>query len=212
MQKKIMNKIKIIIGNILWSLRGGYDPQNFWEGWGKTFVNDPWQHKIYKHHKEIFKLIQKDNPKKILDIGCGFGRNIKFLLESGMQESKLTGVDISSSMIKSAKKYLKGNSVALYCAPANELPFKAKSFDFGIVHSVLMHVSPNKIDTVMNELKRVIGGGKLVVVEQNYRGDESSMKYTFIHDYKALFKKHAIKIEKIIKYKKDGYDLYFLTL
>jgi SAM-dependent methyltransferase len=55
------------------------------------------------------------NKDKILEVGCGTGRVIKFLLENDL--NNITGVDISDEMLKIAQnklnKYIKNNNLSL---------------------------------------------------------------------------------------------------
>lgn len=193
--------MKKIAMKILWNLKGGYRPKEFWDNWAETFMDDQWQREIHKQHSWILSKIRAMNPKTILEIGCGFGRNIKFLIENGIEPNKITGIDISSKMIKNARIYIQSNKVKLQVADVLSLPFKNREFDLVLVHGVFMHVKPQDIEAVIRETLRITKK-TLINIEQNYNGNE----YTFVHDYKKLYKENKSKIKEYVHNKVDGLD------
>ncbi len=207
MQKKVMGKIKTVINFFLWKIRGGYKAQEFWDRWSETFMDDPWQREIHPQHVWIKHIIDIHKPKSILEVGCGFGRNIKFLMDSGYPPKQITGIDISSNMIIKAKKYVKTKEVEFKTASVLNIPFKDSQFDMTLSHGVLMHVQPSNVDTAINEIVRVSKKG-IVLVEQNYDGNE----YTFIHNYKKLFQQKKINIVEYKSSKKLGLDLIYVEI
>ncbi|HET7578840.1 MAG TPA: class I SAM-dependent methyltransferase [Bacillales bacterium] len=73
------------------------------------------------------------NGKSVLDVGCGPGR----ILKRGIGETgQLTGIDLSSEMIKKAEQNLKGNA-ELLLGDAYELPFADSSFDISLSTCVM---------------------------------------------------------------------------
>lgn len=203
--KKIDVSLKSGVKKILWTITGGYQPKKFWDKRAKTFMDDEWQVRIHSQHHWAIKEIKKINPKRILEVGCGFGRNIKFLIGSGVDPKKIVGIDISSVMIKKARKYVKNKNVKLFIANASDLPFKNKEFDMVLVHGVFMHIKPQDINQSLDDVLRVTKKF-VIVIEQNYDGNE----YTFVHAYKSLFKKRNLKIVKYVYNKKIGLDYFLL--
>lgn len=205
------NFIILKIKKMIWNILGGYNPRIFWNKWGETFINESWQHKIFPQHKSILNFVKNENPENILEIGCGFGRNINYLINNGINPGSITGIDISESMIDSARSFLKNNKIKLKVADVILLPFKENSFDFVLSYSVLMHISKEKLDKALSEIIRV-AKKNIIIVEQNYKPKktEEASWYTFIHDYKKNLKN---KKARIVKYKKDkinGYDIIYL--
>lgn len=191
------------IKNILWKVQGGYKPKKFWNKWAKTFMDDPWQVKIHSQHTWMLKKIKEINPKKILEVGCGFGRNIKFLIENGIPAQYITGIDLSEEMIKKAKVYINSSAVSLKVLDVKALPFEENLFEVVIAHGVFMHIKPQDIEQAIKATKRVCKK-YIISIEQNYNGNE----YTFAHNYKELFNKYKLKIVEYIN--KDGLDYFLL--
>lgn len=202
-----MHKFKSVAKKIVWNVKGGYKPKKFWDNWANDFIKDAWQRKIHSQHAWMIKKIKKDRPKKILEVGCGFGRNIKFLIENEIKAEKIEGSDISQKMIKFAKKYVNDKRVKFRVAEVSELPYKDKEFELVLVHGVFMHVKPKNIENAIKEVLRV-SSGYVLIFEQNYNGNE----YTFVHDYEGLLKTSKGKIiDKKID-KKTGLSYYYVKV
>lgn len=206
-----MSMLKRFVKKFIWIIRGGYKPQKFWEQWAETFDDDPWQKEIHPQHTWLLKKIKESNPKSILEIGCGFGRNIVFLLDQGIAPQKISGVDISKKMIKHAATYIKNKKVELLSANVLDLPFSDRAFDTTFAHGLFMHVQPKDVQQAIKETMRVTKN-TIICVEQNYLidGDKSS-DYTFLHNYKQLFTKNGGIIKEYRSNKKLGLDYILIT-
>lgn len=208
-----MNGLNRRIHNILGYFYN-FLPGFFWENWSRSFMDDPWQKKIFTFHKWILAAVKKEKSQNILEVGCGFGRNIKYLIDNGIDPQIITGVDISKGMIKKAKDFINNDKVVLKTANCLDLPFTNKSFDLVLVYTVLMHIPPNEINDAISEIKRV-SNRTIIVIEQNYEpigNAVNAKKYTFIHDYKKLFNEHSLKILKYSNKVKEGNDYYVLKI
>lgn len=75
--------------------------------------------------------------KRLLDIGCGAGRNAIPLARQGWS---VTGVDLSWSMLCAAAERAKGEPAArslhLVLAPMESLPIRSRSVDFIVAHGI----------------------------------------------------------------------------
>lgn len=192
----------------------GYNPKRFWNLKAKTFLNDAWQVEIHPQHAWILAKVREAEPKNILEVGCGFGRNIKFLIKNGISPKVITGVDISQKMLENAKEFLDNVNVKLFTGDANALPFKSKMFDLSLVHGVLMHIKPSKIKNVLGEICRVTKN-RIINVEQNYLPDskESNVgKYTFLHKYENLYRELGCEILEKINDRKLGLDYFYVKV
>lgn len=199
--------LKKTIKKMLWNIHGGYHPEKFWDNWTTEFIKDPWQRKIHKEHLWLLKKINELKPNNILEVGCGFGRNIKFLIDKGINPKSIVGVDISRNMLKEAKSYIKNKNIVLINCDAKKLQFKDKEFDLIFIHGVFMHIKPDEIQNVVKEIKR-IAKKNILSIEQNYGGND----YTFIHDYKKLYKEAGFTVAEYIKDKSLGLDYFDLKL
>lgn len=117
-----------------------------------------------------------NDAEKILDVGCGWGREL-------IRLKNAVGVDICLPFLRTARNYVK-NDVVL--ADAHYLPFRKNSFDFVIMSEVIEHTTdPAK---VLSEVKRVLKfKGKLLVQTPNriltLGKLISTEKYGHIHEF-----------------------------
>lgn len=115
-------------------------------GWGEGSVLD----------KERLSLIDRFIVgKNILDIGCGLGLYVDYVVSKGLSGA---GVDNVSEFIKSAKKSKKGNFTL---ANIEKLPFLENQFDTSFMFDILEHVDDKKI---LAEAKRVTTKRIMVIV------------------------------------------------
>jgi ubiquinone/menaquinone biosynthesis C-methylase UbiE len=97
--------------------------------------------------------------RRVLDVGCGTGRDLAVLAEHFGCE--IAGVDPSSEMLEVARRRLP-EPVDLRLAMAEKLPFPGESFDGALMVLVVHHVDPVR---AFPEVRRVlVPGGRLCIV------------------------------------------------
>ena len=74
---------------------------------------------------------------RLLDIGCGAGRNAMPLAHMGW---RVTASDLSTAMLDAAARRVKDQTlsdrISLVHSPMEPLPFAANSFDFAVAHGI----------------------------------------------------------------------------
>ncbi len=164
--------------------------------------------------KTIFYLSKNWEKGKILDVGCGNGRN---LIPFAEKNFTCEGVDFSIEMLNHAKSKFKKLNLKSKFQVANmiDLPFKDNSFDYLICIASFHHL--NKIDQqkTLLEFKRILKpNGKIYITTWNklqlkflFKNkevfipwkikDQSYQRYYYLFNYfelKKLLKKH-FKVE-----------------
>lgn len=144
-------------------------------------------HNNYKEKKTVYKkpqgnmpaltkLMKKNGMKKILDHGCGSGRNIVYLAKQGLDVS---GFDISDLCLNNTEKWLKNERL---CANLKKhdifkkLPYKDNWFDAVISIRSIGHNRKGHIKKAIEDIYRVLkyGGyfylqvGKMTIDAENY--------------------------------------------
>lgn len=139
--------------------------------------------------------------KKVLDIGCGLGLYVDYLVRCGFEA---TGLDFVSKFVNFAKRAKKGNFIK---GEMENLPFKDNEFDTVVLFNILEHGDDRKI---LEEAKRVAGKRILVIVPKVVDEILSSSGIIFRHyldkshlreyqreNLEALAKKTGLKLSHI---------------
>ena len=103
-----------------------------------------------------------DNVKKVLDVGCGGGRNLVYFLRNGVE---VYGVDLDSKAIAAVQNLSRSlapnNSLTNFSvAAAEELPFEAGFFDL-VICSAVLHFArdENHFDKMLRAIWRATKPG-----------------------------------------------------
>lgn len=120
---------------------------------------------------EIRKEISKHLPKtkvNALDVGTGFGSNIKFLSEHLSKESKIWTIDASKEMLENVKTEMQNqkldHNIEFLVADASKLEFQNEFFDLIASVMVLHHIK--NLDQALTELARVLKkGGRMILTD-----------------------------------------------
>lgn len=101
----------------------------------------------------------------ILDVGCGSGRHVAYMLEEGYQVS---AIDFSEECVQTTLNLTENfNRKGIIAqASAQSLPFRDNFFDGVISHGVLLYLKYQDIAEAINEIYRVLKpeGKALLVV------------------------------------------------
>ncbi|MFX1449698.1 MAG: class I SAM-dependent methyltransferase [Promethearchaeota archaeon] len=105
------------------------------------------------HYKDwldsLIVLLQKGS--KILDLGCGNGRAIKYFIDRGFRG---VGIDLSEKMLKLARENVpKGE---FYKKDFTKLDFENDSFDAIISFFALNHIEKKKCKQVISKCKNIL--------------------------------------------------------
>ena len=117
-------------------------------------------HKIlqtnFEQQKILYFVRKYVNPKGfILDVGCGYGKNLKLLSEAGYQ---VLGIEKSKQIVENNKK--KG----LKCIHVDELKKINQEFDAIIMSHVIEHISPDNLkDFIDSYLSYLKSNGYLII-------------------------------------------------
>jgi ubiquinone/menaquinone biosynthesis C-methylase UbiE len=96
-----------------------------------------------------YGFIEDKSSIDVLDLGCGWGNNLKFLDEKGFSSK---GVDISKTAVQHC---VKSGYKAFEC-DFNKLPFDNNSFDVVIDRQSLQHNEIEDIHLTISEIYRVM--------------------------------------------------------
>lgn len=117
---------------------------------GKYFTN------LHPDMEKLAKLFSEKGVQRILDLGCGTGRHLLFLLKKGFE---VYGLDGSPNGLEIAKNWLAEENLSseLTCQKIeHEFPYKDGFFDAVISIQVIHHNLLKDIIFTVDEIKRTL--------------------------------------------------------
>ena len=121
-------------------------------------------HLDVQHAQYIKSFLEKYSLSKVLDVGCGTGRLVKFLDQHGFSAQ---GCEPEIAALKIAQRI--NSSKSIKKAPATSLPYKANSFDLIISASVIEHLTKKEVRKFLEEAKRVLKPhGYIFIITPNF--------------------------------------------
>jgi len=153
---------------------------------------------------------------RILEVGCNVGNQLLLLKKIGY--ANLWGIELQDYAVEIAKKRVTGINIVK--GSAFDIPFKNNYFDVVFTSGLLIHISPDDIEKVLDEMYRCtnsyIWGFEYYTPKDyqmvNYRGKDNLLWKT---DFSRLFLDRFPDLEllckKIIPYKNnDNLDIMYL--
>lgn len=123
---------------------------------------------------------------KIIDIGCGPGRDAKVFSDHGLE---VCGIDFSSKMIEAAKQ--NAPNCSFYVMDIETLAFPSESFDGAWASCALLHVPKKNIPLVLDKIYAILKpkGSLYLSVKQNHIGEaiEPDYRYEGLEKYWSYF-------------------------
>ncbi len=134
------------------------DPQRYYDAYSEHYdqARRGFYHKTIDGITRDFLLQHVPSHGKVLDLGCGTGRNMQWLKTSACS---VVGMDLSHAMLSYAAS--KGNQVIM--GNAINLPFKDQTFDLVYSFKVLPHVV--EIGRAIAEITRVLKPKGIALLE-----------------------------------------------
>ena len=153
---------------------------------------------------------------RILEVGCNMGIQLNILKKMGYLD--LWGIELQDYAVEVARNRTSGLNIVK--GTAFDIPFKNGFFDLVFTSGVLIHISPDDIDKVLDEMYRCTNkyiwgfeyfnpeGYKMI----NYRGQENLLwKTDFSKLFLSRFQDLKLVHKKIIKYtNNDNLDIMYL--
>ncbi len=152
----------------------------------------------------LISKYQKAKDLKILDIGCGAGKNAETFTKLG----KSWGIDSSTEAIKFCKRRGLKN---IYLAKSDKLPFKNDFFNVVTLLDVLEHVEEK---STLSEINRVLAPNGILVINVPAFPWLWSKWDEVLHHRRRYTRKSLEKVlsQNGLKIKKISYTYSFLVL
>jgi len=138
------------------------------EEWNKFYSNLYGVSKIKMNETSIGEL---SRDTKILEVGCNTGMQLVGLQDMGF--NNLYGVEIQHYAVEKAKDFTK--NINIIQGSGFDLPFKDQYFDLVCTNGVLIHISPDDLPKIMNEMYRC--SSKYIWGWEYFEEELTSIKY-----------------------------------
>ena len=189
-------KQKIEFLNIFFIYFNKYNKLHYSEiGIGYKYKKSTDEKKAFSKNVSRLKLVEKTIPnifeknKSILDVGCGKGENIKYLIEK-FNFSLITGIDINTKAIEIIKKNTSFNNLKLINQDITDLNFLSKFNDKKYDYVLISHV----LSTIFNKsLEETISIRKEII---NHLFNITKIKLIIIDHPKMFNKNFSFEIEQ----------------
>ncbi len=150
---------------------------------------------------DIFEKFSTDNNikvKKVLDVGCAWGKTLKYWKKRGI---KSVGVDVADVAIKFCTK----KGFKCFKSSATDLSiFKDNEFDLYMASDVYEHLMTEDLDYAIAEAKRVTKKYLLirphpVLDKRGRRNIKDALHLTVwsLEEWQEFFESHGLKIIKV---------------
>ena len=125
--------------------------KNYQQYFNETFEIDP--------HVFLSPLVTELNPNaKILDIGCGSGRDMLWLKNKGY---KLTGFEQSHGLAQLAQNY---SGCSVVEGDFNTFDFSSLSFDALLLIGAMVHITKSNFPKVFKSTRNALSLGGLILI------------------------------------------------
>jgi SAM-dependent methyltransferase len=154
--------------------------------WNKIYKNKLTKYKYYdvlEPHEDmpfIAEIFEENDVKKVLDLGCGAGRNLLYLANAGFE---MYGIDIAEEGVKVLDTRLADSGLKADLRVGNildPLPYPDNFFDAVISIQVMQHGTEKQILKTILELKRIIKPNGLILVTLCGRIANGHIRYCLV--------------------------------
>lgn len=187
-----------------------FDPQQYWKAKGSTYLdNFNGNDNLIRHQEQMVLLyfennIPRNDVTKVFEVGCGFGRYTKLILQYFPRIVQYWAIDISSDLLKSAKKYVNDKRVT-YIEKAIQEFTMGEKHDLVFAGETLFQIPTSNIESVVRKLLSLTTKHFIHIdPERHYKRrelyfyDESGnvRDFAIFHNYESIVKKISSKISQ----------------
>jgi ubiquinone/menaquinone biosynthesis C-methylase UbiE len=160
--------------------------------------------RVQELERGILQLLQRKgiselSQMRILEVGCGDGAWLRFLIQAGASPENLFGVDLLPHRIQEARgKCAYGTT--LRCEDASQLSFDNESFDFLLVMTVFSSILGDHLRRLLaREMLRVLRrGGSILHYDFHVNNPRNPDVHRVTnHEIKDLFPGCSVELHRI---------------
>jgi ubiquinone/menaquinone biosynthesis C-methylase UbiE len=145
--------------------------------------------------KGVFDLSQK----RVLEVGCGDGAWLRFLIQTGAAPENLFGVDLLPNRIREARRKCPQAST-LSCEDASQLTFESESFDLLLAMTIFSSILDDHLRHLLaQEMLRVLRhGGSILWYDFHVNNPRNpDVRRVTKHEIRDLFPGCNVELHRI---------------
>lgn len=174
------------------------DSIDYYERHGSQYFDDTVELNMEEELDRFIELLPEN--AEVLDLGCGSGRDTRYLLEAGCY---VTPMDGSPKMCSLAEIY---TDLDVLCMTFEEMEFQ-EVFDGIWASASLLHVPGKDMDRIMDKVVNALKPGGILYMSFQYGTQEEYRNQRFYCDYnekkaKAMLRHHR-ELEIVDIYQTD---------
>jgi len=179
--------------------------------WEDAYGGRTFRHKNEYPNTEIVSFIMgnfggvKDKSKvRILDLGCGWGNNLKLLKDKGFQYH---GIDFSKTAVRHCRRRFKN----VIWGDISKLPYEENFFDCVFDRGAIQHNPREKIIQIFAEVNRVLKPGGLFYSMLHEKAARMDFYTTYLTktEIRAITKKFSeIRLDYLEFTKNNAAEVY----
>jgi 2-polyprenyl-3-methyl-5-hydroxy-6-metoxy-1,4-benzoquinol methylase len=177
-----------------------YNPYTYWRKRGQFYQSSFQYDERYRiQEKFLLAALENESFATVLEIGCGFGRITRLVLQNHPEISLYTAIDLSPDQIENAKKYVgQQDGVNFVVSDFQSFESEIKHYDLVLASEVLLHVKPDEIESVIGKILSLTGKYFVHVdwCEEDKPAKYTAEAYCFMHDYEKIYDRMGLHYTK----------------
>lgn len=157
-------------------------------------------------HKYIDDFLQSLDGRKILDAGCGCGKDCKYISEKGFE---VTGIDLSIEMLTIAKEKVPNRKFEVM--DIADISYPENSYDGIISNCSLFHIPSEELPKTLESFASILKpNGKLLLISQEGLGEAMMeepyrpgvniyMNYFSVETISDLLHEYGFEVNSIVR-------------
>ncbi|MCW8915658.1 MAG: class I SAM-dependent methyltransferase [Magnetovibrio sp.] len=148
----------------------------------QSFKEGTWDHDVTQNYTALIEALEGDGPHRVLDLGCGPGRDLVYFTSQGIEAVGLDGTEefVKMARAETGCEVLHQNFLSLN--------LKDEHFDGVFANASLFHVPIQELPRVLGELYAALKPGG-VLFSSNPRGQNeegyNGERFGAYHDYET---------------------------
>ncbi|MCP5049793.1 MAG: glycosyltransferase [bacterium] len=156
-------------------------------------------------YETLEKTITTVSPQRLLEIGCGNGRNFPLYHRLKVPETVAQDISLSALELAEARNY---KNITCTPTPITDLDFPDNHFHLAISNRVLQHIPPQSVETVIAALCRIASRVYVNEATPEEVGNRFESFYMFVHNYIDLFASYGFEVAMTMNEEKQTRYLF----